>query len=150
MGKANKGRSKPATKANGKVVHPNSRKAKKINKVAIRKDRLFEQAKTTNLAQYNQALKLRWFQEHLEPEKKCYANWEVVAMITSYLQEKAADVREIRESKAGVHKAVRLEAQYETEAAEFFSQKGFGAKEPDCLPFLNYIHVYFSLQRLQI
>eukprot|EP00045_Choanoeca_perplexa_P009504 m.92008 g.92008 ORF g.92008 m.92008 type:complete len:163 (-) comp14925_c0_seq8:1330-1818(-) len=131
MGRTNVGRSKPAASANGKVVHPNSRRAKKMSRGALRKDKLFDQAKVTNIAQYNEAVKLRWFQEQLEEGKKCYEHHEVVAMVERYLQFKQSEVEQLKASKVAAtsHRAITMETHFETAVAQFTSQHGLQAPD---------------------
>ena len=94
MGKARAGKTKVGARYKGKLVHPNSRKAKRLHFAAVRRDRMDLQKRAANDARFVLGTKIKWFREVLDGD--------VAAAVSEEGTEEGKD--EAEEAGEGLHR----------------------------------------------
>eukprot|EP00038_Savillea_parva_P028171 m.63603 g.63603 ORF g.63603 m.63603 type:complete len:185 (-) comp8163_c0_seq2:213-767(-) len=89
-----------AAKAATKVLHPNSRKAARLQRSVLRDDKLAKMKKQANKRHLKEGERLLWFQDALTPGKEVYTFEEICELIEAYIHRHDEEIEAIRSEAA--------------------------------------------------
>eukprot|EP00275_Glaucocystis_incrassata_P000917 EC121156.1.p1 GENE.EC121156.1~~EC121156.1.p1 ORF type:complete len:158 (+),score=20.83 EC121156.1:81-554(+) len=110
------------------AIHPNSRKAQRMERNEFRKSKVAAR-KATKEREKDRPLvqKLRWFQEHLPPDKLRYSTADIHALIKEYLSRNDTELQRLEQLNKKTTGQDLLEAAIKHERALYRS--GFAAPD---------------------
>eukprot|EP00055_Hartaetosiga_balthica_P001175 m.138149 g.138149 ORF g.138149 m.138149 type:complete len:164 (-) comp13378_c0_seq1:41-532(-) len=120
----NKRITKIAAKVNGKVVHPHSRKAKQMNKKAIRKNKMEKQGQIANLGHFKKGIDIMWFRDNMNTTEKKLTKEELIDLARRYVERYDAQLEELKANRASNHKIMVLEEKIKLQKEQFKSAHG--------------------------
>ncbi|XP_063592404.1 translation machinery-associated protein 16-like [Penaeus indicus] len=82
-------------KENQKVIHPNSRKAKKLNKMVSREIKMKKRRGENNLKLQVLGDKLLWFKKEMDPSIEVFTSKDVLNMIQKYIDRNMEELEQI-------------------------------------------------------
>ncbi|KAL4240991.1 translation machinery-associated protein 16 [Mactra antiquata] len=126
-----------AGKAN-KVIHPNSRTAKYLQRQANRDQRVQKTKADTVIKQEQLQQRLIWYQDNMDPQKSAYTKHEVAELTLEYLERFSEELEQIgivnnignRQTKQHQARETAIKITQEKEKHEF---KTVGIEVPDLI-----------------
>eukprot|EP00041_Stephanoeca_diplocostata_P011738 m.194344 g.194344 ORF g.194344 m.194344 type:complete len:178 (+) comp18646_c0_seq4:122-655(+) len=86
---------KKKIKLAGKILHPNSRKAARVQRGVLRDVKLFGAKKVADKKKLKYGERLLWFQENLDADKAEYTYGEVIDLAVRYIQRNDEELQSI-------------------------------------------------------